>query len=578
MITHNLTQGSSQWQQFRFDYFGASEAAVMLGLSTKTKRNELLHIKHTGAPKEFSDWVQENILDYGHEVEAAARPLVEQIIGEDLYPVTCSEDKLAASCDGLTMSEEIAFEHKQWNKKLAAMVSAGEVPDEHMPQCQQVLMVTGAKKLLFVVSDGTKGNFVYATVEPSQEWFDRIRAGWEQFAKDLANYQPRELTEKPQADTILQLPALSIQISGEVILNNLPEFKRAAQTFIAKINTELTTDEDFAQAEATVKFCDKAEKELELAKKSALAQTASIDELMRTIDYIKDELKSKRLMLDKLVESKKKTIKEKIVMDARKAYAEHIASLEAEMTPIRLTFCLPPDFVEAIKNKRTLASLHDAVDTKLAGAKIAADAEAKMIRAKLSWIGENAEGYGFLFSDLQNISHKAMDDFQMVVTSRIENHRKAEEAKIQAEAERRKQAELEKMRIEQEAKDAAEKAKLAAQQAAEEARIAAIRKAEQDQRDADIWRIQAERAALETEREALRLETEAKKQEEEESKQAANCEKFSSKDPKSKITITTWQYDQLLESRNMLQALRTAGVENWEGYKRALSILEKEAA
>ena len=33
------------------------------------------------------------------------------------------------------------------------------LPEEHMPQCQQVLMVTGAEKLLFVVSDGTPDKF-----------------------------------------------------------------------------------------------------------------------------------------------------------------------------------------------------------------------------------------------------------------------------------------------------------------------------------------------------------------------------------------------------------------------------------
>ena len=71
-----LVQGTPEWEEFRLHHFGASEAAAMLGLSTKVKRNELLHMKHTGTPKEFSDWVQEHILDHGHEVEALARPLV----------------------------------------------------------------------------------------------------------------------------------------------------------------------------------------------------------------------------------------------------------------------------------------------------------------------------------------------------------------------------------------------------------------------------------------------------------------------------------------------------------------------
>ncbi len=78
MQIHDLVQGSSDWDLFRLERFGASEAAAMLGISTRVRRTELLHMKHTGTPKEFSDWVQANILDYGHHVEALARPLVEE--------------------------------------------------------------------------------------------------------------------------------------------------------------------------------------------------------------------------------------------------------------------------------------------------------------------------------------------------------------------------------------------------------------------------------------------------------------------------------------------------------------------
>ena len=92
MKIHELVQGSDEWAAFRLAHHGASEAAAMLGLSKKTTRSELLHMKHTGTPKEFSDWVQKNILDYGHEVEAMARPIIEELIGEDLYPVTCSNE------------------------------------------------------------------------------------------------------------------------------------------------------------------------------------------------------------------------------------------------------------------------------------------------------------------------------------------------------------------------------------------------------------------------------------------------------------------------------------------------------
>ncbi|MEJ7685665.1 MAG: YqaJ viral recombinase family protein [Variovorax sp.] len=155
MEIHDLIQGESAWDQFRLDHFGASEAAAMLGLSRNVTRNELLRMKKTGIAKVFSDWVQEHVLDHGHSIEEKVREITEGIIGEDLYPVTCSLGKISASCDGLTSGDRIAFECKQWNAGYGALVLAGTVPEEHAPQCQQVLMVTGAEKLIFVMSDGT---------------------------------------------------------------------------------------------------------------------------------------------------------------------------------------------------------------------------------------------------------------------------------------------------------------------------------------------------------------------------------------------------------------------------------------
>ncbi|MFM9434548.1 putative phage-related endonuclease [Janthinobacterium sp. CG_23.3] len=450
---HNLVQGSADWQQYRLTMRGASEAAPMLGLSPNVSRTELLHMKATGTAKEFSDWVQENILDYGHEVEALARPLAEDLIGTELYPVTCSIGNLSASCDGLTMLEDIAFEHKQWNEALAASVAEDVLPDEHQPQCQQIMMITGAEKVLFVVSDGTSQRFVSMVVEPSTEWQERIRAGWAQFDKDMTTYEPMEYTAAPAADPIMALPALSIQIRGEVTVSNMPMFKAKADRFIASIKTELLTDDDFANAEEAIKFCDKTEKSLELAKAAAIAQTASIDELMRTVDHISAQLREKRLLLTRTVKDKKELLKAGILNKVKLDFAEHVAALELEIAPIRLVF-QARDFAGAMKNKRTLATLQDAVDTELANGKISVDALAKSVRDRLTWYKEAvidsdfaATNFSFLFADLQTLIQKPDDDFKLAVTARIDAHKASEAAKAKAaleaaEATARAKAEL----------------------------------------------------------------------------------------------------------------------------------------
>lgn len=474
MEIHDLQQGTPEWDKFRLEHRGASEAAAMLGLSTKVTRNELLAMKATGVAKVFGDWVQRNILDYGHEVEALARPIIEKQIGQKLYPVTCSDGIYSASCDGLTMAENIAFEHKQWNEALAASVREGVLPEEYMPQCQQVLMVTGAGKVVFTVSDGTPEKLLTLDVFPDLEWFDRIRAGWAQFDIDVQNYQHKEAAQEVAGRAPDALPALRIEVTGMVTASNLAEFKAHALGVFAGIKTELQTDEDFANADKTVKWCKEVEDRLEAAKQHALSQTASIDELFRTVDAIKEEARQKRLTLDGLVKKRKESIRIEMVQAGNVKYAEHVAALQSEIPGIKLNLLLTnPDLGGAIKGLKTIASIQNAIDTALANAKIAADAVAKDVRDKLAWCKDHAAGLHALFPDLQALIGMDSVAFQAVITNRINEHKAAEAAKLEAERARIQAEEEAKARAKVEAE---ERARIAKERAEQEAMLAAERK------------------------------------------------------------------------------------------------------
>jgi putative phage-type endonuclease len=469
MQIHELTQGTPEWHAYRADHDNASDAPAVLGKSPYKTRAELLHEQHTGLAKEVSATVQA-LYDNGHRFEALARPLAEKIIGQDLYPVTGSAGRLSASFDGLTMMEDVIWEHKTLNDAIRAAATAHDLGEHLCIQMEQQMMVSGADRVLF---SATLWDANDNLVEEKHLWYEgdpqlraEIEAGWEQFAKDLAAYKPVQLADKPAAAPILQLPALVVQTKGEVVQSNLPDFKAAAEAFIANIKMELSTDEDFANAEAVVKFCGDAEKKLEVTKSAVLAQAATIDDVMRTIDNISDQLRTKRLALDKLVAKRKQEIKETILAEAKIAYADHVAALEAEIKPLRLP-AAQPDFAGAMKNKRTLASLHDAVDTLLASAKISTNTTAADYRAKQAWCKEHAAGHGALFMDMATIITKPMDDFQLVITTRVSAHLAAEEKK---EADMRAQiAAEEKAKAEAAAKakaDAAEAERVANERAA----------------------------------------------------------------------------------------------------------------
>lgn len=445
----NIQQGSEDWLTIRKSNFTASEAPAALGKSKYTSRTELLNQKVSGFSKEIDSFTQ-SLFDKGHEAEAKARVIAEKIIGSDLYPITATLNanglNLLASFDGCTIDETVIWEHKLFNESLADDVRNGTLDPHYTIQLDQQLLISGAEKCLFMTSDGTETNMAWCWYYPSPSKFDELLAGWSQFKQDLSKHVIAEIVEAPKADAIMRLPALAVQVTGKIVTSNLPDFKLQAENYIKSIKTDLETDEDFANAEATVKFCEKAEKELDVAKAAIIAQTVDIDELMRTVDHIQAQLRDKRLMVDKLVKSKKETIKQDIVNKGKWEYQTFVDALEKPFAPIRLV--LPPvDFAGAIKNKRTLASLNDAVDTAVASAKITATNVANALRENITWYESVAGQYKFLFHDLQQIVFKSSEDFENLVNLRIAAHQEAEQKRAEQAAKAAQEAAAKKAEV-----------------------------------------------------------------------------------------------------------------------------------
>ncbi|WP_248739467.1 YqaJ viral recombinase family protein [Pseudomonas sp. MWU12-2029] len=445
MKIHNVAQGSEAWHALRADYFTASEAPAMMGASKQMKRTELLHAKKTGLDRDVSWWVQKNLFDKGHEAEALARPILEARIGEDLFPVVGTEGDLLASLDGCTILGDVLFEHKMWNEQLAADVRAGSLDPHYYWQLEQQLLVSGAEKVIFVCSDGTEENFVSMEYAPVPGRAATLVAGWKQFQADLQDFTPAEVVPEAVGKTPESLPALRIEVTGMVTASNLEQFKAHSLAVFGSINTELETDQDFADAEKTVKWCGDVEERLEAAKQHALSQTESIDALFRTIDEISAEARAKRLMLDKLVKARKLSIREDIVMDAAKALQVHIDQINASLGGKARIPAVPADFAGAIKGKKTISSLRDSADSELARAKIAASQIGDNIRSNLASLDELAADYLFLFNDVQHLVIKANDDLVALIKVRITEHQKAEEQKAEAQREQIRQQELKRI-------------------------------------------------------------------------------------------------------------------------------------
>ncbi len=450
MKIHNALQGSPEWLQLRAGYFTASEAPAMMGCSPYQSRSELLHQKHTGLTQEVNAGTQ-RLFDSGHATEAQYRPIAEGAIGDDLYPVTGSIEladdygtlRLLASFDGLTMDYATGYEHKLLSEaNVKAIDETGEPPIYHCYQMEQQMLVSGAKAILFVTSNGTDDGARRCMYVSKPERRAALIAGWKQFAKDLANYVPPVAEEpKPFGKAPETLPALRIEVTGAVTASNLAEFKATALTAIRSVNRSLSTDQDFADAEQSVKWCEEVESRLKAAKEHALSQTKSIDALFKTIDDISAEAAKVRIELGKLVKARKESVKGEIVAGGVAAFAACIRGHNAALAPRAFMPQVPADFGGCIKGLRTVDSIRNAVNTELARVMIVADEIAGRMKANISTLVTDEQDWGFLFPDLSAVANKSAEDFANLMTARVSKYQQDQEdarrRAIQMEEERR---------------------------------------------------------------------------------------------------------------------------------------------
>lgn len=463
----NCGQGSDQWKAERTAIINgirrrpASLAPAMMGVDSNISRSDLVRMWAIGEEREINDWVERVLFPRGHEVERAARALVEERLGEDMFPITGVDDSgiFLASLDGMNDSGDLTLEIKQWNQAKAAAVKAGKCPDCDYPQVIQGLMVSGAKWCLYVVTDGTPEKYVELYVNADPAFAEKLKRGWDQLEDDARNYT------HPSADPVVigvspeSLPALRIEVTGMVTASNLREFKAHAIAVFDGINTDLQTDADFANAEKAIKFCADIESRIDAAKQHALSQTASIDELFRTLDEIKNDLaRNKRLTLEKLVKVRKDAIRVEIMNEGVKALADHYAKLASRIGVAKFPGA-PVDFAGAIKGKRTIASLRDAVSTTLAHAKIAANELADRMDVNLKVLHGSEDAS--LFPDAETLATKEPADVLAIMQGRI--------ARAKEEADRRAEEARERIRREEQAREEADRrAKAEAERRAEE--------------------------------------------------------------------------------------------------------------
>lgn len=567
-VFHDVAQGSEEWHKLRAEYHGASTAQVMMGEHPSITRSEMVKMMALGTEKEFSDWVLNVLFERGHELEAIARPIIEGRIGTELYPTTVTRNvdgiKLLASLDGQTMCGSILWECKTANQSLIAALDGGNgsVPQTHYWQLEQQLLVTGADKAIFTITDGTEEGTVSVDYKPVEGRAEQLLRGWAQFFHDVENYEHVPEMVKPVGQTMENLPAIHVDIKGEVTASNLADWKSHVIAVVQSHRKELVTDQDFADAHKRIKWCEDLEKKIIDAKQQALSQSASVAETLAMFDEIHAEVRDLRLHDQKQYKAEQDNRKAEILNLAREAVGAHYSGLQKQLPAGYVLRQVDLDLASAVRGKRTLETYQGAAQDEVAKVCIALTGIYDELVKSIAIIEQYANSeYAGLFADRATLATQPSETVKALCEGRIAQHKEqiAEQARQALEKERQdelKRLELIELAKKREAEEAEAKAKALAEQEA--------KKAEQVEQihNPDIGAFSGHVSAGDVsvqvhQSEAAKLPEHIK----------TAMQEF------KQVPIGT--YNHLLKSDSILNALMSFGVENWDGYDAAMQAVEK---
>lgn len=223
---------------------------------------------------------------------------------------------------------------------------------------------------------------------------------------------------------------LIIKLTGEITDTNFDEWKNDLLARLKKVNTELTTDDDFANAEADVKTIKAGEKSLKDAKTSALEQAKEIQKLFAAIDEVSAEAREARLALERQIKKRKAEIKVEIIDSGIDAVNEYLQQQSPALQSLRHSWADESAFEEAIKGKRTSDSMQKAVAKLVVKTKGEIADREEQIKTNTVKLEKIDDEYSAVFQDRDSLALMDSTQLDSTIAERIEYF----------EAEKKKQA------------------------------------------------------------------------------------------------------------------------------------------
>lgn len=240
---------------------------------------------------------------------------------------------------------------------------------------------------------------------------------------------------------------LVINLKGEITDTNFDEWKSNLLKQLKGVNTELASDDDFANAEIDVKTIKNGEKTLKQAKASALEQANEIQTLFAAIDEVSEEARQARLKLEKQIKIRKAEIKDQIEDTGFASIKDYLEEQSETLQSTNHNWLDRSAFDDATKGKRTTASMTKSVAQLVSKIKDEIAASSDAIAQNEQLVNDIDQKYSALFQDKNTLLTLPGDELQETIKERIEffeaESKKQQAATVEPPATVEKPAEVE---------------------------------------------------------------------------------------------------------------------------------------
>jgi hypothetical protein len=213
---------------------------------------------------------------------------------------------------------------------------------------------------------------------------------------------------------------LAIKVRGEVLSSNFDEWKLDLIAQIQAINTELTTEVQFSQAQTDIKNFKAAEQALKKAKESAINQASDIQRLFSAIDEVSGEVRQVRLSLERQIKQRKAEIREEFVEIGIANIEKYIELQGPEFQNTDHSDYLDRSiFIEALKYRSNISALHGAIDDACGRIKTQIDERVAMVKENALKLDSLPIAHQTLFQDRSELLALAASQLDDVIDKRI---------------------------------------------------------------------------------------------------------------------------------------------------------------